>query len=77
MVEGRSNDFAYFQGLTFSICAVEASPLLFLRLRAWGQRDQFDADAHEHVRTANINYILQSGIHSVEANVVYAVAGKT
>lgn len=41
-----------------------------------GTVEQLDADAHEHVRTANLNYILRSGIRSVEANAVYAVATK-
>jgi ubiquinone/menaquinone biosynthesis C-methylase UbiE len=42
-----------------------------------GTLDQLDASARERVRTANFNFIRQSGIGSVEANVVYAVATKT
>ncbi len=42
-----------------------------------GTLDQLDAKAREHVRTANLNYIRDAGIRSVEANVVYAVATKT
>jgi SAM-dependent methyltransferase len=42
-----------------------------------GTVEQLDDAAHEQVRTANLNYILHSGIRSVEANVVYAVATKT
>jgi hypothetical protein len=33
-----------------------------------------DGHAREHVRLANLNYIRTSGIRSVEANVIYAVA---
>ena len=45
------------------------------RLIAAVERDeQMDADARERVRTANLNYIRSSGIRSVEANVVYAIA---
>jgi len=32
--------------------------------------------AHARVRTANLNFIRESGVRSVEANVVYAVARK-
>jgi len=42
-----------------------------------GTLEQLDANAREQVRTANLNYIIHSGIRSVEANVVYAVATKT
>jgi len=35
-----------------------------------------DADARERVRAANLSYIRASGIRSVEANVVYAIAAK-
>ena len=41
-----------------------------------GTLDQLDASARERVRIANLNYIRDSGIRSVEANVVYAVATK-
>jgi ubiquinone/menaquinone biosynthesis C-methylase UbiE len=41
-----------------------------------GTLEQLDAKAREHVRTANPDYIRDSGIRSVEANVVYAVATK-
>jgi ubiquinone/menaquinone biosynthesis C-methylase UbiE len=41
-----------------------------------GTFEQLNADAREHVRTANLNYIRESGIRSVEVNVVYAVATK-
>jgi ubiquinone/menaquinone biosynthesis C-methylase UbiE len=41
-----------------------------------GTVEQLDAAAREHVRAANLNYIPKSGIRSVEANVVYAVATK-
>src|SRR5262245_20210981 len=41
-----------------------------------GTVDQLDAVELEQVRRANLNYISASGIHSVEANVVYAVATK-
>lgn len=41
-----------------------------------GTLEQLDAKAREHVRTANLNYIRDAGIRSVEANVVYAVATK-
>ena len=41
-----------------------------------GTVDQLDAGARERVRNANLNYIRDAGIRSVEANVVYAVASK-
>ncbi|HEU4390407.1 MAG TPA: methyltransferase domain-containing protein [Blastocatellia bacterium] len=41
-----------------------------------GTVEQLDAGARERVRAANINYVLQSGITSVEANVLYSVAIK-
>jgi ubiquinone/menaquinone biosynthesis C-methylase UbiE len=41
-----------------------------------GTIDQLDADAREHVRTANYNYIRKSGPLDVEANVIYAIAKK-
>lgn len=42
-----------------------------------GTIEQLDANARERVRTVNLNYIRQSGIKSVEANVVYAIATKS
>ena len=41
-----------------------------------GTLEQLDAQAREHVRTANMDYIRKAGIRSVEANVLYAVASK-
>ncbi len=41
-----------------------------------GTIDQLSAVEFEHVRTANWNYINESGIKEVEANVVYAIARK-
>lgn len=41
-----------------------------------GTVEQLDASDRERVRTANMSYIRQSGIKSVEANVVYAIANK-
>jgi len=41
-----------------------------------GTLEQMDADAREHVRAANLNYIQTSAIRSVEANVIYAIATK-
>ncbi len=41
-----------------------------------GTLEQMDADARERVRLANLNYIRTTGIRSVEANVIYAVATK-
>jgi ubiquinone/menaquinone biosynthesis C-methylase UbiE len=41
-----------------------------------GTLDQLDASARESVRIANLNYIRESRVRSVEANVVYAVATK-
>ena len=41
-----------------------------------GTLDQLDASARERVRIANLNYIRESRVRSVEANVVYAVATK-
>jgi len=37
---------------------------------------RLDVSARERVRTANLNFIRESGIRAVEANVVYAVATK-
>lgn len=41
-----------------------------------GTLEQLDATARERVREANLHFIRQSGIRSVEANVVYAAATK-
>jgi ubiquinone/menaquinone biosynthesis C-methylase UbiE len=41
-----------------------------------GTVDQLDAAARDRVRAANFEYIRNSDINSVEANVVYAVADK-
>jgi len=41
-----------------------------------GTVDQLDAVQLEQVRKGNLNYILESGISAVEANVIYAVATK-
>lgn len=41
-----------------------------------GTIDQLDPDDRERVRMANLDYIRQSDVRSVEANVVYAVATK-
>jgi ubiquinone/menaquinone biosynthesis C-methylase UbiE len=41
-----------------------------------GTFEQLDEKAREQVRTANLNYIRESGIRSVEVNVVYAIATK-
>jgi hypothetical protein len=38
--------------------------------------EQLDATARERVRIANLDFIRESGLRSVEANVVYAVATK-
>jgi ubiquinone/menaquinone biosynthesis C-methylase UbiE len=42
-----------------------------------GTVDQLDAAARDRVRAVNLEYIRNSGIKSVEANVVYAVADKS
>jgi hypothetical protein len=41
-----------------------------------GTLDQLDPISQQQVRTANLSYIRDSGITSVEANVVYAIATK-
>jgi hypothetical protein len=41
-----------------------------------GTLDQIDTVGQQKVRTANLAYIHDSGITSVEANVVYAIATK-
>jgi ubiquinone/menaquinone biosynthesis C-methylase UbiE len=41
-----------------------------------GTLEQLDATACERVRAANLSYIRNSGVRSVEANVVYAIAAK-
>jgi len=42
-----------------------------------GTLDQLNAIGRQKVRTANLTYIRDSGITSVEANAVYAIATKT
>ena len=42
-----------------------------------GTLEQMDAGARERVHAVNLGYIRSSGIRSVEANVVYAIASKT
>lgn len=42
-----------------------------------GTLDQLDDSARERVRVANMDFIRESGIRSVEANVVYATATKS
>ena len=41
-----------------------------------GTVDQLSAEDLERVRSSNLTYIRESGIHQVEANVVYGVATK-
>jgi len=41
-----------------------------------GTLEQLDAGEREQVRRANCDYVQRSGIRSVEANVVYAIAAK-
>jgi hypothetical protein len=41
-----------------------------------GTVDQLDAAARERVQAANEDYVRRSGVASVEANVIYAVAIK-
>ncbi len=41
-----------------------------------GTTDQLDPDSREHVRRKNLDFIRQTGVTSVEANVIYAVATK-
>lgn len=59
-----------------TIASPEAWWLAVLGSGYRGTLEQMDADAREHVRAANLNYIRTSGIRSVEANVVYAIATK-
>jgi ubiquinone/menaquinone biosynthesis C-methylase UbiE len=42
-----------------------------------GTIDQLNANDREHVHAVNLDFIRQSGIHSVEANVIYGIAKKT
>lgn len=55
-----------------------ASAVKMARGAGWnrGTLEQLDASALERVRMSNLNFIRQSGIRLVEANVVYAVATK-
>jgi ubiquinone/menaquinone biosynthesis C-methylase UbiE len=39
-----------------------------------GTIEQLDAESRERVRRDNLNFICESGVRSVEANVIYAVA---
>ena len=41
-----------------------------------GTVEQLDVNDRERVHAANLHYVRQSGVRSVEANVVYAIAGK-
>jgi ubiquinone/menaquinone biosynthesis C-methylase UbiE len=41
-----------------------------------GTVDQLDAEDREHIRNANLSYIRDANIRSVEANVLYAIATK-
>lgn len=41
-----------------------------------GTIEQLDAESRERVREDNLNFIYESGVGSVEANVIYAVARK-
>lgn len=41
-----------------------------------GTVDQLDPDDREQVRRANLDHVRTSGLHSVQANVVYAIATK-
>ncbi|HTN26589.1 MAG TPA: methyltransferase domain-containing protein [Burkholderiales bacterium] len=41
-----------------------------------GTLEQIDAAGREHIRAANLDFIRQSGIRSVQTNVVYAAATK-
>ncbi len=41
-----------------------------------GTLDQLDAAAREQVKRANFDYVRRSGVRSLEANVVYAIADK-
>lgn len=41
-----------------------------------GTLEQLDTNARQYVRTANLKFIREAGIRSVEANVIYAVATK-
>jgi hypothetical protein len=42
-----------------------------------GTLEKLDASARERVHAVNLSYIRESGIRSVEANVVYAIASKS
>lgn len=41
-----------------------------------GTVEHLDANARERVQQANLDYVRRSGVRSVEANVVYAIAVK-
>jgi ubiquinone/menaquinone biosynthesis C-methylase UbiE len=41
-----------------------------------GTVEQLDAESRERVRQANLNFIREAGLNSVEANVIYAIATK-
>jgi ubiquinone/menaquinone biosynthesis C-methylase UbiE len=60
-----------------SISSPEAWWVAVLGTGYRGTVDQLDAAARDRVRAANFEYIRNSGIKSVEANVVYAIAEKT
>ena len=61
---------------THSISSPEAWWTAVLGSGFRGTLEQMDADARERVRLANLSYMRTSGIRSVEANVIYALATK-
>jgi ubiquinone/menaquinone biosynthesis C-methylase UbiE len=75
--EGRSEDTEVIaEAGTHPIDSPEAWWSAVLGSGYRGTLEQMDAHAREHVRLANLNYIRTSGIRSVEANVIYAIATK-
>ena len=42
-----------------------------------GTLEQLDAESRERIRQANLEYLREAGVHTVAANVVYAIARKS
>ncbi len=61
---------------THPLCSPEDWWTMVLGTGYRGTIEQLDAESKERVRQDNLNFILEPGVSSVEANVIYAVAIK-
>jgi ubiquinone/menaquinone biosynthesis C-methylase UbiE len=74
---GIANPHVVAESGSHSIASPEAWWAAVLGSGYRGTLDQLDAAARDRVRVANLEYIRDAHVTSVEANVVYAVAHKT